>query len=70
MKKNSFETQILHTPFLKKEDAYHSLSMPVYHTAAYEFETAEEMEAAVGRKQGMLFTQILRYSTLSSVCKE
>ena len=45
MKKNSFETQILHTPF-EKEDAYHSLSMPVYHTAAYEFETAEEMEAA------------------------
>ena len=36
MKKNSFETQILHTPF-EKEDAYHSLSMPVYHTAAYEF---------------------------------
>ena len=30
MKKNSFETQILHTPF-EKEDAYHSLSMPVYH---------------------------------------
>lgn len=27
MKKNSFETQILHTPF-EKEDAYHSLSMP------------------------------------------
>lgn len=25
MKKNSFETQILHTPF-EKEDAYHSLS--------------------------------------------
>ena len=38
MKKNSFETQILHTPF-EKEDAHHSLSMPVYHTAAYEFET-------------------------------
>ena len=54
MKKNSFETQILHTPF-EKEDAYHSLSMPVYHTAAYEFETAEEMELlSVGRKPGML----------------
>ena len=52
MKKNSFETQILHTPF-EKEDAYHSLSMPVYHTAAYEFETAEEMEAAFcGQKAG------------------
>ena len=53
MKKNSFETQILHTPF-EKEDAHHSLSMPVYHTAAYEFETAEEMEAAFcGRTAGL-----------------
>ena len=29
MDKNSFEAQLLHTPF-DKEDAYHSLSMPVY----------------------------------------
>ena len=39
MDKNSFEAQLLHTPF-DKEDAYHSLSMPVYNTAAYEFDTA------------------------------
>lgn len=45
MDKNSFEAQLLHTPF-DKEDAYHSLSMPVYNTAAYEFDTAEAMEAA------------------------
>ena len=57
MKKNSFETQILHTPF-EKEDAYHSLSMPVYHTAAYEFETAEEMEAAFcGQKAGHAYSR-------------
>lgn len=45
MDKNSFEAQLLHTPF-DKEDVYHSLSMPVYNTAAYEFDTAEAMEAA------------------------
>ena len=42
MDKNSFEAQLLHTPF-DKEDAYHSLSMPVYNTAAYEFDTAEAL---------------------------
>ena len=47
MDKNSFEAQLLHTPF-DKEDAYHSLSMPVYNTAAYEFDTAEAMEEAFG----------------------
>ncbi|WP_321436155.1 PLP-dependent transferase [uncultured Bacteroides sp.] len=45
MKEISFESQVLHTPF-EKEDAYHSLSMPVYNTAAYEFDSAEAMEAA------------------------
>lgn len=45
MNKNSFEAELLHTPF-DKEDAYHSLSMPVYNTAAYEFDTAEAMEEA------------------------
>lgn len=45
MEKLSFETQILHTPF-EKEDAHHALAMPVYNTAAYEFDTAEDMEAA------------------------
>ena len=36
------QTQALHTPFARK-DAYGSLNMPVYHTAAYEFDTAAEM---------------------------
>lgn len=40
-----FESKILHTSF-EKEDVYRSLSMPVYNTAAYEFDTAEAMEAA------------------------
>lgn len=55
MKKNSFETQILHTPF-EKEDAYHSLSMPVYHTL---LPTNLRLQKrwkllSVGRKLGML----------------
>jgi O-acetylhomoserine (thiol)-lyase len=41
----SFEGKILNTPY-GKPDAYGALSMPVYYSAAYEFETAEAMEAA------------------------
>lgn len=41
----SFEAHVLHTPY-EKPDAYNALSMPVYNTAAYEFDTAEAMEAA------------------------
>lgn len=58
MNKNSFEAQLLHTPY-DKEDAYHSLSMPVYHTAAYEFETAEAMEEAFcGRTADHAYSRI------------
>lgn len=45
MERESFETQLLNTPYEKK-DPYQSLSMPVYHSVAFEFDTAEEMEAA------------------------
>lgn len=45
MENLSFETQVLHTLF-EKEDPYHALAMPVYNTAAYEFDSAEDMEAA------------------------
>lgn len=38
-------TDILNTQF-PKEDVFHSLSMPVYNSAAFEFSSAEEMEAA------------------------
>lgn len=41
----SIEARVLHTPY-EKPDAYNALSMPVYNTAAYEFDTAEAMEAA------------------------
>jgi O-acetylhomoserine (thiol)-lyase len=41
----SFEGKILHTPF-GKEDVYGAMNMPVYQNAAFEYETAEEMEAA------------------------
>jgi len=43
--KLSFDGKILNTPYGKK-DAYGALNMPVYQNAAFEFETAEEMEAA------------------------
>lgn len=58
MKKESFEAQVLHIPF-DKEDAYRSLSMPVYNTAAYEFDTAEDMEAAFcGRTADHAYSRI------------
>lgn len=58
MNKNSFEAQLLHTPY-EKEDAYHSLSMPVYNTAAYEFDTAEAMEEAFcGRSSDYAYSRI------------
>lgn len=39
------QTQAIHTRFQTK-DAYGSLAMPVYHTAAYEFDNATEMADA------------------------
>ena len=45
----SFNTKILHLPY-GKPDVYGALSMPIYQAAAFEFETAELMEAAfIGR---------------------
>lgn len=43
------QTKAIHVGFPMK-DAYGSISMPVYHTAAYEFETADDMaDAFCGR---------------------
>lgn len=43
------QTKAIHTRF-QSRDAYDSLSMPVYHTAAYEFDTADDMiDAFCGR---------------------
>jgi len=41
----SFDGKILNTSY-GKQDAYGALSMPIYQSAAFEFETAEDMEAA------------------------
>src|SRR5690554_2814049 len=51
MKENHYEEKLLGVSF-PKPDIYGSLSMPVYHTLAYEFETAEEMEVAFAGKNG------------------
>lgn len=45
MNEKEYETKLLGTPY-PKQDPYGALSMPVYHALAYEFQTAEEMEAA------------------------
>ena len=54
----SFEAQVLHTPY-EKPDAYNALSMPVYNNAAYEFKSAEDMEAAFcGRTADHAYSRI------------
>lgn len=58
MEEFSFEARVLHTPF-EKPDAYNALSMPVYNTAAYEFDTAEAMEDAFcGRTTDHAYSRI------------
>ena len=55
---SKYETKILTTPY-GKPDAYHALAMPVYHTAAYEFDSAEDMEAAFcGRSAEHAYSRI------------
>jgi len=54
----SFNGQLLHTPYAKP-DAYGALSMPVYNSAAFEFDTAEQMEAAFkGRSAEHTYSRI------------
>lgn len=58
MEEKSFEAKLLHTPYAK-EDAYKALQMPVYNTAAFEFDTAEAMEDAfVGRSPKHTYSRI------------
>lgn len=45
MENKKFNSDILHAEYIKS-DAYGSLTMPVYNTAAFEFESAEAMQAA------------------------
>jgi O-acetylhomoserine (thiol)-lyase len=54
----NFTTKILETSFAK-HDLNNPLSMPIYSTAAYEFATAEEMEAAfIGKSAFHTYTRI------------
>ena len=45
MEEISFEAQVLHSPF-EKPDVHNALSMPIYNSVSFEFESAEAMEAA------------------------
>ncbi|MCQ2207707.1 MAG: PLP-dependent transferase [Paludibacteraceae bacterium] len=52
------ETTVLHVPF-DRPDAYHALNMPLYHSVAFEFDNAEEMELAfTGRSAGHAYSRI------------
>lgn len=52
------ETIILHNPY-PQPDTYNSLSMPMYNTVAFEFETAEQMESAfTGRSAEHAYSRI------------
>ncbi|MDO4715422.1 MAG: PLP-dependent transferase [Bacteroidales bacterium] len=50
--------EALHQPY-PRPDAYHALAMPIYHTASFDFETAEAMEEAFcGRSDDYLYSRI------------
>lgn len=52
------QTRAIHTGF-QSPDAYNSLSMPVYHTAAYEFDNADEMaDAFCGRTNAPDYSRV------------
>lgn len=51
-------TQLLHTEYTKP-DVYNALSMPVYNSAAYEFDSAEQMELAfTGKTADFAYSRI------------
>lgn len=56
----NFNSDILHTDYAKP-DPYGSMAMPVYNTAAFEFESSEAMQAAFSGK-----TQDHTYSRISN----
>ncbi|MGL5273460.1 MAG: PLP-dependent transferase [Phocaeicola sp.] len=52
------QTQAIHTSF-QRADAYNSLSMPVYHTASYEFSNASDMsDAFCGRSDAPDYSRV------------
>ena len=53
------QTAAIHTQF-QTADAYNALSMPVYHTAAYEFDNADEMsDAFCGRTDAPDYSRVM-----------
>lgn len=53
------QTQAIHTRF-QSRDAYNALSMPVYHTAAYEFDNAADMaDAFCGRTNAPDYSRVM-----------
>lgn len=53
------QTAAIHTSF-QPSDAYNALSMPVYHTAAYEFDNASEMsDAFCGRSDRPDYSRVM-----------
>lgn len=58
MEDTNLNTRLLHTPY-ERPDAYRALTMPVYNSVAYEFETAEAMEAAfLGKSADYTYSRI------------
>jgi O-acetylhomoserine (thiol)-lyase len=58
MEDTGFNKKAIHTLFMK-DDPYGALSMPVYHTAAFEFESAEAMELAfTGKSTDFVYARI------------
>ena len=54
----SLKGKLLHTKY-PKPDAYNALSMPVYNSVAYEFDTAEQMESAfTGKSTEFAYSRI------------
>ncbi len=60
IKPNGFTTRIIHTPYAR-EDAHRALHQPIYSNAAFDFESAEQMELAF---QGRL--PVHAYSRISN----
>lgn len=53
------QTKAIHTSY-QAEDAYHALSMPVYHSAAYEFDNASDMsDAFCGRTEVPDYSRVM-----------
>ncbi len=58
MDKDTALTDALHLAY-EREEPYRALSMPVYHTASYDFQTAEAMEEAFcGRSADYVYSRI------------